>query len=122
MAALTILVVDDEHTVREYARKALTRAGHVVLAADGGEAALRVAAGAPALDAVVSDVVMPGLDGPGLVQALRVERPGLPVVLISGYAEERLRGLTLDARTRFLQKPFGPTDLRAAVEAAVAAD
>lgn len=120
MAALTILVVDDELTVRDYACRALSRSGHVVLPADGGEAALAIAAETAELDVVVSDIVMPGLDGPSLVRALRADRPDLPVVFVSGYTDERLHGLTLDERTRFLPKPFGPAELRTAIEAVVA--
>jgi two-component system cell cycle sensor histidine kinase/response regulator CckA len=81
-----------------------------VLAADSGEAALELLQEDPnqlaALAAVISDVVMPGMDGPALVRALRQMRPDLPAILTSGYAEEAVRGeLTLE-NVLVLSKPY----------------
>ena len=63
-------------------------------------------------------VVMPGMDGPALVRALRVSRPHLPAVLVSGYADASLRALLASEQVSFLSKPFAMTDLTEAVAAA----
>jgi DNA-binding NtrC family response regulator len=65
----------------------------------------------------VSDVVMPGMSGDELVAAIRVEAPDMPAVLISGYSDGR--SSPRDARTEFLQKPFRPEELAAAVRRVV---
>ncbi len=115
----TLLLVDDEAPVRKLAERVLTRAGWQVVAAACGEDALElVEAGdlAPALGCVISDVVMPGLDGPALVRALRQARPDLPAILMSGYADAGLRDALQAADIRFLSKPFAMADLVAALE------
>lgn len=114
-AGRLVLLVEDEAPVRRLAEMALARAGWRVVAAataeDGLEAARAgVAAGAPPA-LVISDVVMPGMDGPALVSALRGLLPGLPAVLVSGYAGEALGGEVDAARTggpvHWLDKPYG---------------
>lgn len=108
----TVLLVDDEAAVRALAARALRRAGWQVVEASNAEDALDLA---PAVfEAVVSDVVMPGLDGPGLVAALRAVRPGLPALLVSGYAGPAQRAALAAADIRFLAKPFTPSELVAA--------
>ncbi len=112
----TLLLVDDEAPVRKLAERVLLRAGWQVVAAASAEDALDlVEAGglAQALGCVVSDVVMPGMDGPALVRALRQAQPGLPAVLMSGYADATLRQSLQAADIRFLPKPFGMGDLTA---------
>ncbi len=112
----TLLLVDDEAPVRQLAERVLIRAGWRVVAAACAEDALElVDAGdlAPALACVVSDVVMPGMDGPALVRALRLEHPGLPAILMSGYADAGLRQSLQDADIQFLHKPFAMADLTA---------
>jgi two-component system cell cycle sensor histidine kinase/response regulator CckA len=101
-----ILLVEDEDMVRAVAERALTRAGYTVTtAADGDEGLERVEAG-EGFDLIVSDVVMPGLDGPAMVRAIRQRHPGLPVLFMSGYAEEQLRKeIDIDG-VEFLPKPF----------------
>ncbi len=116
-----VLLVDDEPAIRLLARRALEGAGHEVVAAEDAEAAIEAVAEGFAPDVVVSDVTMPGeMDGIALARALRRERPGLPVILVSGYAEgavgEGLSGLGV----RFLEKPFRMADLVAAVGEAAA--
>ena len=117
-----MLLVDDEDGVRRLAARALTKHGWTVLSADSGAAALALASEteiAESLCAIVSDVVMPGMDGPSLVRALRSRHPGLPAVLASGYAEKTgLDGLTTE-HTTFLAKPYTLKELVAALEARV---
>ena len=116
-----VLLVDDEEPVRRLAARALTGRGWTVLACESGDAALaRVAAETAPVAAVVSDVVMPGMDGPALVRRLRETMPGLPAILVSGYAEESLRRDLTGERVRFLAKPYALVALAAALEEAVA--
>ena len=105
-----VLLVDDEDGVRRLAERALTRRGWTVLAADAAEAALALV-DATEIDAVISDVVMPGMDGPALVRALRESRPGLPAILVSGYAEETLRRDLAGGGVVFLAKPYALREL-----------
>ncbi len=110
----TLLLVDDEAPVRRLAERVLQRAGWQVVAAACAEDALElVEAGGlrNALACVISDVVMPGLDGPALVRALREGQAGLPAILMSGYADASLRRDLQAADIRFLAKPFGMGDL-----------
>ena len=109
-AGRLVLLVDDEAGVRHLAARALTRRGWTVLAADSGEDALALLNDDPAqvlrLCAVISDVVMPGIDGRALVRAVRALPPDLPAILTSGYAEEVVRGdLALDD-VLILSKPY----------------
>jgi len=114
-----ILLVEDEAPLRRLAERALTRAGYrVAAAADAEEAAALLAAEAPAL--LLSDVSLPGRDGLALARAARAARPGLPVLLMSGYAEAAL-GTDLSAEgIGFLGKPFTPSELVSAAGAALA--
>jgi two-component system cell cycle sensor histidine kinase/response regulator CckA len=107
-----ILLVEDEPPLLRLAARALRGAGYAVLTASSAEDALELLdAGAPAPRALVSDVVMPGLDGLGLAAALRARYPALPVLLVSGYAEAALgRDLAAEG-IRLLPKPYGLADL-----------
>jgi len=115
-----VLLVDDEDAVRRVAERSLARQGWRVLAAATAEAALDLLAiqPVPEVAVVVGDLLMPGIDGIGLVQAVRARlgRPDLPAVLVSGYAGEgfgeRLAALG-EAETRFLAKPYALKDLAA---------
>ncbi len=110
-----VLVVEDRDVVRELARDLLEAAGFSVETACTGSDALGLA-GAEPFDVVVSDVVMPGLSGPELARALRLDRPGLPVLYMSGYTDDVLDADALDEPlTRFLRKPFTRTELVGAV-------
>ncbi|MEL6877356.1 MAG: response regulator, partial [Pseudomonadota bacterium] len=86
-----ILLVEDEDMVRAVAERALTRAGYEVTACPGGEEGLSAISEGGEFDLIVSDVVMPGMDGPAMVRAIRQQRPDMPVLFMSGYAEEQLR-------------------------------
>jgi two-component system, cell cycle sensor histidine kinase and response regulator CckA len=115
----TILLVEDEDMVRAVAERALVRAGYTVITADNGEDALEKLASIQDLDLLLTDVVMPLMDGPALVEAVRKTRPDLPVLFMSGYAEEQLRqSITID-RVQFLPKPFSVTQISAAVQGAL---
>jgi two-component system cell cycle sensor histidine kinase/response regulator CckA len=113
-----VLLVDDDDAIRRLVKRALTRAGWQVTDADGAEAALH--GDCADIDCVVSDVSMPGMDGPGLVRALRVQHPKLPAVLISGYADARQRRELAKEDIAFLPKPFAMAELTAVVQAAFA--
>ena len=111
----TILLVEDEDMVRAVAERALTRNGYTVVTAANGEEALEVMKGREDIDLLVSDVVMPVMDGPTLVRHARESRPKLPILFMSGYAEEQLRK-TIDLdNMAFLPKPFSVQQLAEAV-------
>ena len=111
-----ILLVEDEAPIRRLAARILTEAGFEVTALEDAEAALEhLADGAEAPDLLISDVSMPGMDGVALAQALRARFPGLPVLLISGYAEAMLGADRMREGMRHLQKPFRMAELRDAV-------
>ncbi len=108
-----VLLVDDDDAIRRLAKRTLSRAGWSVIEADGAEAALAV--DLEAIDCVVSDVSMPGMDGPSLVRTLRESRANLPALLISGYADaEQRRSLAVED-IAFLAKPFAMAELSGTV-------
>ncbi len=104
----TVLLVEDEEAVRAFSARVLRNKGYNVLEARSGEVALEVLRdhGDP-IDLLITDVVMPQLDGPGLVREVRAERPELKVIYMSGYTERNLsHSLDLEGPTHFLAKPF----------------
>ena len=113
----TVLLVDDEDIVRRLAVRALSRANWTVIEAASGEIALGLLARRPGirLDAIVSDVVMPGMDGPTLVRAVRERYPALPAILASGYTQDAVRGNLSDEDIIFMPKPYTLKALVAAV-------
>jgi len=114
----TILLVEDEDPVRSFAARALRLRGYNVLEANGGETALEIVRNHPRpIDLLISDVVMPGMDGPTLVRAARRVRPEMRVLFMSGYAEQAFRknDQKLDD-IDFLPKPFGLKQLAAKVK------
>lgn len=107
----TILLVEDEDMVRAVAERALARQGYTVLAAENGEAAMELMQGVDRPTLVISDVMMPVMDGPALARRLRTVYPGIPILFMSGYAEEQLRrSIDLD-NVAFLPKPFSVQQL-----------
>ena len=113
VAGATVLVVEDEQLVRDLVCRTLRRAGYTVLVADQGEEAVSVSrAHVGPIDLMVTDVVMPRMNGSELAGRLSLERPGLRVLFVSGYASEALdiRG-SLEPGTEYLQKPFTPAVL-----------
>lgn len=116
-----ILLVEDEDMVRAVAERALTRQGYTVLTADNGETALEVLANTARPDLLISDVVMPMMDGPTMVRHARARYPDLPILFMSGYAEEQLRrSIDLD-NVSFLPKPFSVQQLAEATRDVLAA-
>ena len=101
-----ILLVEDEDMVRAVAERALTRAGYDVTACDDGEVGLSAITSGGEFDVIVSDVVMPGMDGPTMARVIRETHPDLPVLFMSGYAEEQLRKDIDIPKMYFLPKPF----------------
>jgi two-component system cell cycle sensor histidine kinase/response regulator CckA len=117
----TVLLVEDEDMVRAVAERALTRQGYKVTTAENGEAALELLAAGLRPDLLVSDVVMPAMDGPTMVRHARERYPDLPILFMSGYAEEQLRkSIDLD-NVAFLPKPFSVQQLAEAARAVLAA-
>lgn len=101
------LLVDDEDLVRASTADMLTDLGYVVVEAASGEAAARIVAQGQPVDIVVTDHLMPGMNGVELARRLRADRPALPVLLVSGYAE--VEGI--DAQLPRLTKPFRKDEL-----------
>jgi two-component system cell cycle sensor histidine kinase/response regulator CckA len=114
----TILLVEDEEAVRSFAARALKLRGYHVLEASGGEEALElVRRHEGAIHLLITDVVMPNMDGPTLVRALKRMRPDMSVIFMSGYAEEAFRRHDENAaELHFLAKPFGLKQLAAKVK------
>ncbi len=120
--AAEVLLVEDDRAVRTVLRRSLAGGGfHVTEAVDALAALPLVENPAFIIDVLVSDVMMPGMDGTALVAHARERRPGLPVVLMSGYAEAPLRAAAADPATAFLSKPFAAAVLIDTVRAALAA-
>lgn len=116
----TVLLVEDEDMVRAVAERALSRQGYKVLTANDGEQGLEVLAGGEQIDLLISDVVMPNMDGPSMVARARDTHPDLPVLFMSGYAEEQLRKSIDLANVAFLPKPFSVSQLAEAARDALA--
>ncbi|WP_428027727.1 response regulator [Altererythrobacter sp.] len=101
-----VLLVEDEDMVRAVAERALSRAGYSVTCCSDGEEGLAEIENGGEFDLVVSDVVMPGMDGPAMARGIRKLLPDLPVLFMSGYAEEQLRKDIDIPNMHFLAKPF----------------
>lgn len=114
----TILLVEDEDAVRTFAARALATRGYEVLQAESGEVALDVVKEHDGrIDLIVSDVVMPNMDGPTMARELKTILPGVPIIFVSGYAEDAFaKNLDPDQEFHFLPKPFSLKQLAAAVK------
>jgi CheY-like chemotaxis protein len=117
----SILVVDDDPGVRRVAERLLGSFGLDVRAVESGAEALDLLAEqASRFDAVLLDLTMPAMSGPEVFERIQELRPGLPVVMMSGYHEDQLRP-DLDERiSGFIQKPFPPSELARRIQAALA--
>ena len=118
----TVLLVEDEDAVRMIGARALTSKGYKVIEASDGEGALEVIrAGEEAIDLVITDVVMPNIDGPTLVREVREMHPDMKVIFISGYAEDSFRDkVSEDSDIHFLPKPFSLEQLAGKVKEVLA--
>ena len=117
-----ILIVEDDESVRTLAARALERAGHAIETADDGAAGLaRIRASGGGFDLIVSDIRMPEMDGIEMAKAAASSYPGLRIMLVTGYADQReraedLRGVIVDV----VQKPFTLAEIRDRVVRALA--
>ena len=120
-AKATVLVVEDERAVRDLVRVALTRAGYRVMTArDGEEALTRAAAHDGPIDLLLTDVVMPGLNGREVARRFRDARPSSRVLFMSGYTSDVVAGEgVLAGDAELLMKPFTPDELAARVRVAL---
>jgi two-component system cell cycle sensor histidine kinase/response regulator CckA len=118
----TILLVEDEEAVRSFAARALRMRGYHVLEASGGEEALEIVKNDKAkIDLIITDVVMPNMDGPTMVRHVKQIKPDLAVIFMSGYAEEAFRRNDQNSEgIHFLPKPFGLKQLAAKVKEVLA--
>ncbi|CAO5682624.1 MAG: Sensor histidine kinase RcsC [Holosporales bacterium] len=108
----TILLVEDEEAVRMFSARALREKGYTVLEAENGEEALKLIKKGETFDLLITDVVMPKMDGPTLNKKVRDIMPQTKTIFISGYAEDTFRkNLGTNAQIHFLPKPFSLKDL-----------
>ncbi|WP_378948269.1 response regulator [Mesorhizobium sp. ANAO-SY3R2] len=117
-----LLIVEDDESVRTLAARALERAGHTVdVACDGAEGLEVIHAESGIYDLIVSDIRMPEMDGIEMAQHAARAYPGLPILLMTGYADQRERAEELDAIIiDVVQKPFTLADIRDRVSLALA--
>ena len=114
-----VLIVEDEDMVRAVAERALVRQGYVVETASDGEQALELFAEGKRYDLIVSDVVMPNMDGPTMARNLRDTYGDIRLLFMSGYAEEQLRETISLDNVSFLAKPFSVQQIAEAVHDAL---
>lgn len=116
-----ILIAEDELAVREFVTRALAHKGHEVTAVDDGLKALEAVSAEP-FDLLVTDIVMPGLDGIALALKLSKDFPELSILMMSGYAAERQRAHNLDVLIhKVVAKPFTLDEICGAVDEVLAA-
>ena len=109
----TLMVVEDEAAVRNLVASALRHDGYQLLLATSAEEALRLdQEHTGPIDLLLTDAIMPGKSGIELASAMTARRPGLPVIIMSGYTEETLSAGPLEKPISLLQKPFTPRELR----------
>jgi CheY-like chemotaxis protein len=109
-----ILLVEEDAITREAIAGALRGSGEEVLKAASGEKALRLLANHPAIKLVVMEFVLPGVDGFKLMDLIHQRRPGLPIVLVSGYLSQRAGNAIVASSmkgAKFFAKPFRPSAL-----------
>ncbi|MDB5563323.1 MAG: CckA [Hyphomicrobiales bacterium] len=118
-----ILLVEDEESVRAFSARALKTTGYEVYEADSGEEALEVLDEIDnKIDLLISDVVMPEMDGPALLKKIRERLPELRVIFVSGYAEESVRrDIADDQSVEFLPKPYSLDQINSKVKEVLSA-
>ena len=115
-----ILLAEDDPAVREFVRRALAHSGHDVTAVDDGLGAIEVLA-TERFDLLITDIVMPGMDGIALALKVSKDQPALPILMMTGYAAERQRAHNLEALIhKVIAKPFTLRDICAAVNETLA--
>lgn len=114
----TILLVEDEDAVRMFSSRALRDKGYRVIEASNGDSALEfIKKGGDTIDLVITDVVMPKMDGPTLMEHIKVYTPKMKVIFISGYTEDSFReSLANNSKVHFLSKPFNLKELASKVK------
>ena len=113
----TILLVEDDKSVRYVARTMLLQRGYTVLCAGDGDSALKIARRHhDHIDLLIADLVMPGMKGPQLAKRLRALQPDLQVLFMSGLMQEDIVPGTIPSEAGFLEKPFTPQALVAKVQ------
>ncbi|MBN8531456.1 MAG: response regulator [Alphaproteobacteria bacterium] len=114
----TILLVEDEAPVRAFSARALRNKGYTVIEADCGEAALeQVAEHGPNIEVIITDVIMPGMNGPAMIEEIVKSHPDVKVIFISGYTEDAFAGTAHEGKDfNFLPKPFTLKQLAAKVK------
>lgn len=117
----TVVLVEDEPVVREGTRRLLSKLGYRVLAAHDAADALRICESAERLDLVITDLVMPDMDGVTLAERVRARWPGVALLLTSGHGHDVLSGYATAGVHPFLPKPFSAADLAAKVREVLAA-
>lgn len=120
----TVLLVEDEDPVRLFSSHALTNKGYHVLEADSGEAALQVVEKeGDSIDIIITDVVMPGMNGPTMVEKVQATYPDIKVIYISGYAEDAfVKSYGTERKFHFLAKPFSLKQLAGKVKEVLQGD
>jgi CheY-like chemotaxis protein len=113
----TILLVDDDPAVRDVTAMMLEDLGYGVIEADNGAAALDLLSKGARVDLMLADFSMPGMTGAELTREVAVSRPGLPVLLVTGYADER--AVAAVGEDRLVLKPFRNEDLARKVRVAL---
>ena len=108
-SSATILLVDDDPAVRDVTAAMLEDLGYGVIEADSGEMALDLLSKGVRIELMMADYSMPGMTGGELIEAVAVRRPGLPVLLVTGYADERT--LASVGEDCLVLKPFRTEDL-----------
>jgi two-component system, cell cycle sensor histidine kinase and response regulator CckA len=124
-AKKTILVVEDEPTLRSLVRKVLERSGYAVIESSSGLAALELwAKSKPQIDLLLTDMVMPdGISGLQLAETLKGQNPGLKVIFTTGYSAELMgKDFQIKEGVNFLQKPYPPQTLVQTVRNGLAAE
>jgi CheY-like chemotaxis protein len=116
-----VLLVEDEDGVRRVARRTLELHGYQVLEAVDGAQAVELARTTPSIGLLLTDVMMPGMRGPEVAAAVHAVAPGLPVLYMSGHAEDVARVGLVDPSIQFLAKPFAPNRLADKVREVLAA-
>jgi two-component system cell cycle response regulator CpdR len=116
-----ILIAEDEEPVRALITRALTEQGHSVVATADGTEALDVLQNEVGFDLLLADIKMPGMDGIALALAVARDFPKIPILLMTGYADQRERAAGLDALIcGIVTKPFNLGEIKSAVASAIA--